>query len=63
MTSGAPTCWTPGAHFYEVYETSDGGYIGVGAIEAQFYAELVRLMGLDGEDLPDQNDRAGSGRP
>ncbi len=46
-----------GAPFYEVYETSDGGYIGVGAIEAQFYAELVRLMGLDGEDLPDQNDR------
>ena len=46
-----------GAPFYEVYETSDGGFIGVGAIESQFYAELVRLMGLDDEDLPDQNDR------
>ena len=46
-----------GAHFYEVYETSDGGFIGVGAIEPQFYAELIRLMGLDGEDLPAQKDR------
>ncbi len=34
-----------GAHFYEVYETSDGGFIGVGAIEPQFYAELIRLWG------------------
>ncbi len=46
-----------GAHFYEVYETSDGGFIGVGAIEPQFYAELLRLLGLAGEDLPDQMDR------
>ena len=46
-----------GAHFYEVYETSDGGFIGVGAIEPQFYAELVRLLGLEGEELPDQMDR------
>jgi alpha-methylacyl-CoA racemase len=47
-----------GAHFYEVYQTSDGGYIGVGAIEPQFYAELLRRLGLDGHDLPDQLDRA-----
>jgi alpha-methylacyl-CoA racemase len=46
-----------GAHFYEVYETSDGGFIGVGAIEPQFYAELIRLLGLDGEALPPQMDR------
>src|SRR5580692_8001393 len=26
-----------GAHFYEVYETRDGGYLAVGAIEPQFY--------------------------
>ena len=37
-----------GAHFYEVYETSDGGYMGVGAIEPQFYAELIRLLGPGG---------------
>ena len=46
-----------GAHFYEVYETADGGYMAVGAIESQFYAELIRLMGLEGEELPDQMDR------
>ncbi len=47
-----------GAHFYEVYETSDGKFMSVGAIEPQFYAELIRLLGLDEEDLPDQNDKA-----
>jgi alpha-methylacyl-CoA racemase len=46
-----------GAHFYEVYETADGGYIGVGAIEPQFYSELIGLLGLSGEDLPGQMDR------
>jgi alpha-methylacyl-CoA racemase len=46
-----------GAHFYEVYETSDGGFISVGAIEPQFYAELIALMGLADTDMPGQNDR------
>ena len=46
-----------GAHFYEVYETSDGGFLGVGAIEPQFYAELMRLLGLGDEDLGTQMDR------
>ncbi|MGH9002244.1 MAG: CaiB/BaiF CoA transferase family protein, partial [Acidimicrobiia bacterium] len=47
-----------GAHFYDVYETSDGGYVSIGSIEPQFYAELLRLTGLDGEpDLPAQMDR------
>jgi alpha-methylacyl-CoA racemase len=47
-----------GAHFYEVYETSDGGYISVGAIEPQFYAELLQRLGLESEELPPQMDRA-----
>mgnify|MGYP003326328157 FL=1 len=46
-----------GAHFYEVYETSDGRYMAVGAIEPQFYAELIRLLGLEGTELPGQMDR------
>ncbi|MGB7051882.1 MAG: CaiB/BaiF CoA-transferase family protein [Acidimicrobiales bacterium] len=46
-----------GAPFYEVYETSDGGYMGVGAIEPQFYAELLRLLGFKPDELPDQMDR------
>ncbi len=46
-----------GAPFYEVYETADGKWFAVGAIERQFYAELLRLTGLDREELPDQMDR------
>jgi alpha-methylacyl-CoA racemase len=46
-----------GAPFYEVYETSDGGYMGVGAIESQFYAEFLQLLGLKADELPDQMDR------
>lgn len=46
-----------GAHFYDVYETKDGEYVSIGSIEPQFYAELIRLAGLDGEDLPAQMDR------
>lgn len=36
-----------GAPFYGVYETADGGYVTVAAIEPQFYAELCRLAELD----------------
>jgi alpha-methylacyl-CoA racemase len=38
-----------GAHFYDVFECSDGKYISLGSIEPQFYAELLRLTGLDGD--------------
>jgi alpha-methylacyl-CoA racemase len=41
-----------GAHFYEVYETADGGHMAVGAIEPQFYADLLRLLQLDADDAP-----------
>lgn len=47
-----------GAHFYDVYETSDGKYISIGSIEPKFYAELLRLTGLENEELPRQNDRS-----
>jgi len=44
-----------GAPFYEVYETADGQWMAVGGIEAQFYAELVRGLGLEGDpSLPAQ---------
>ena len=46
-----------GAHFYDVYETSDGKYVSIGSIEPQFYSELLRLTGLEGEELPFQMDR------
>ncbi len=39
-----------GAHFYDVYECADGGYVSIGSIEPQFYAELLRLTGLDDDE-------------
>ncbi len=49
-----------GAHYYEVYETADGRYLAVGALEPKFYAEALRGLGLaDRTDLPEQNDSAG----
>jgi alpha-methylacyl-CoA racemase len=46
-----------GAHFYEVYETSDGRFVAVGAIEPKFYTELLTGLGLSLDDLPPQMDR------
>ena len=39
-----------GAHFYDVYKCGDGRFISIGSIEPQFYAELLRLTGLDTDD-------------
>jgi alpha-methylacyl-CoA racemase len=47
-----------GAHFYEVYETADGHYMAVGAIEPKFYAQLLTGLEIEVEDLPDQMDRS-----
>ncbi|CAH1254349.1 AMACR [Branchiostoma lanceolatum] len=46
-----------GAHFYETYKTKDGKYMAVGALEPQFYAQLLEGLGLTNEDLPPQMDR------
>ncbi|MEQ1931181.1 MAG: CaiB/BaiF CoA-transferase family protein, partial [Parvularculaceae bacterium] len=35
-----------GAHFYDVYETKDGKWLSIGAIEPQFYALLREKLGL-----------------
>jgi alpha-methylacyl-CoA racemase len=44
-----------GAHFYDTYETADGKYIALGAIEPQFYAEFLTRAGLaDDPDLKNQ---------
>jgi alpha-methylacyl-CoA racemase len=47
------------APFYTTYETRDGRYVAVGAIEPQFYEVLVAGLGLEREALPDQFDRDG----
>jgi alpha-methylacyl-CoA racemase len=40
-----------GAPFYDTYETSDGRYVAVGAIEERFWADLVNVLDLDPEDV------------
>ena len=47
-----------GAHFYDSYETSDGGYIALGAIEPRFYSILRERMGLDDPEFDRQADPA-----
>ena len=48
-----------GAPFYDTYETADGGYMSVGALERRFYAQFLAGLGLSADDLPAQMDRAG----
>lgn len=36
-----------GSPFYGSYETADGQYMAVGALEKQFYAEFIRLLGIE----------------
>jgi alpha-methylacyl-CoA racemase len=47
-----------GAPFYRCYETSDGKYMAVGAIEPQFFAALLTGLGLSAEEVPNQLDIA-----
>jgi alpha-methylacyl-CoA racemase len=35
-----------GCPYYGTYETSDGGHMAVGALEGQFYAEFLDLLGI-----------------
>jgi alpha-methylacyl-CoA racemase len=47
-----------GAPWYDVYETRDGKYVSIGAIEAKFYAELLSRLNLGTRALPGQYERA-----
>jgi alpha-methylacyl-CoA racemase len=48
-----------GAPFYRTYETRDGRYMAVGAIERKFFTALLRKLDLEGQvDIKRQNDRA-----
>jgi alpha-methylacyl-CoA racemase len=43
-----------GAPFYRCYETADGKYMAVGAIEPQFFAALLAGLGLSADEVPGQ---------
>ena len=45
-----------GAPFYRCYETADGKYVAVGAIEPQFFAALLTGLGLAPDEVPSQLD-------
>ena len=49
-----------GAHFYDVYETKDPDeYVSIGSIEPQFYHQLLKLTGLEGDEaFADQMSRS-----
>ena len=44
-----------GAPYYDIYETADGRHMSVGALEPQFYEELVDLLGIR-DAAPDRYD-------
>jgi len=45
-----------GAPYYQTYETKDGKFLAVGAIEGRFYSGLIAGLGLTPAQLPPQND-------
>jgi alpha-methylacyl-CoA racemase len=47
-----------GAPFYDVYETADGRYVSVGAIEPQFYEQFLARLGPLASGLPAQYERS-----
>lgn len=47
-----------GAHFYDVYECSDGLFVSIGSIEPQFYALLLEKAGLSDPEFKAQMDRS-----
>lgn len=48
------------APFYGTYETADGGYMAVGALESRFYAEFIHLLGIE-DEAPGRDDLAAWG--
>ena len=46
------------AHFYDTYECADGKYVAIGAIEPQFYAELLARADVSDPQFQHQHDTA-----
>lgn len=44
-----------GCPYYGTYETADGRYMAVGALEPQFYAEFLALLGIEDQDAARKN--------
>ncbi|ALJ19262.1 CaiB/BaiF CoA transferase family protein [Microbacterium sp. No. 7] len=48
-----------GAPWYGVYRTADDRWLSIGSNETRFWNNALQVLGLDGEDLPDQHDQSG----
>jgi alpha-methylacyl-CoA racemase len=46
-----------GAPFYDTYETADGRYVSIGALEPKFFAEMAQRIGLDTRFVKGQYER------
>lgn len=60
-SQGTPALWgnerganllDSGASFYDVYQTKDGKYMAVAAVEPQFYSRLLNRLNLTEEEAP-----------
>jgi alpha-methylacyl-CoA racemase len=47
-----------GSHYYNVYATSDGEFVSVGAMEPRFYRSFMKGLGFSDETIPPQDDRS-----
>jgi alpha-methylacyl-CoA racemase len=47
-----------GAHYYNVYETSDGEFLSVGAMEPHFYRSFMKGLGFSDGNIPPQDDQS-----
>jgi alpha-methylacyl-CoA racemase len=47
-----------GAHYYNVYQTSDGEYVSVGAMEPRFYRTFMIGLGFTDATIPPQDDQS-----
>ena len=47
-----------GSHYYNVYETADGEFVSVGAMEPRFYRSFMSGLGFSDEDIPPQDDQS-----
>jgi alpha-methylacyl-CoA racemase len=47
-----------GSHYYNVYETSDGEFVSVGAMEARFYRSFMKGLGFSEDAIPPQDDES-----
>jgi alpha-methylacyl-CoA racemase len=46
-----------GSHYYNVYETADGEFVSVGAMEPRFYRSFMTGLGFSEKDIPPQDDQ------